>query len=101
MATLQFDAVAQPVDSFLNFLQLDFLTNNTVRLDDGLTTFGSFQRDPLFSVVISLTIGASGAPTTISPFGAASGSLTLARDHERERQRAGRFPVGEKSDACV
>jgi len=80
LATLQFEAFAQPVDSFLNFLHLDFMTDNTVRIDDGPTSFGSFQRDQLFSIVISLTIGASGASATISLFGAASGSLTVNVD---------------------
>jgi len=77
VATLQFEAWGQPTDSFLNFLHIDFLTNNTVRIDDGATSFGSFQRDQLFSVIISMTIGASGATATISLFGAASGSLDV------------------------
>jgi hypothetical protein len=51
--------------SFDEFLHVDFLPNNTVRIDDIGAEFGSFPRNAAFTVEVILTIGASGSTALV------------------------------------
>ena len=63
LATIQFETFNQPVSSVSSFLHLDFMQDNRVRIDDNdATTFGSFPRDQVFIVQVTLNINAS-SPT--------------------------------------
>jgi hypothetical protein len=60
LATVQFESFNQPVSNVGSFLHLDFMQDNTVRMDDNDTTkFGSFPRDQAFIVQVTLNINAS------------------------------------------
>ncbi|GAB2574064.1 hypothetical protein GCM10027190_24950 [Spirosoma areae] len=60
IATIQFEPIGQAPSTLTSFLHLDFMPDNKVRLDDdAATTFGSFPRDKIFSVVVTLRINAS------------------------------------------
>jgi len=62
VATIQFERKNQPLPSIANFLHLDLMPNNKVRIDDlAATEFGKFPRDKPFIVQVTLDIGA--APT--------------------------------------
>lgn len=74
--TLQFEPVQNGPSDYLSFLHLDFLPNNTVRIDDSATVFGTFPRDQFFTVSVNLKISASATTATMQLFGTgASGSL--------------------------
>ena len=76
VATLQFEPVQNGPSDYLSFLHLDFMPNNTVRIDDGEATFGTFPRDQFFTVSVNLEITASGTTAAMQLFGAgASGNL--------------------------
>ena len=76
VVTLQFEPAQNGPRDYLGFLHLDFMPNNTVRIDDSGTTFGTFPRDQFFTVSVNLQIGASAATAQMQLFGAgASGSL--------------------------
>jgi hypothetical protein len=51
--------------SFEEFLHVDFLANNTVRINDTGPEFGSFPRDTAFIVQVVLTIGAAGSTALV------------------------------------
>ena len=55
VVTLQFESLSG--SSYASFLHLDFMPNNTVRIDDSSTTFGTFPRDKVFTVSVNLEIG--------------------------------------------
>ena len=60
VATIQFERKNQPLPSIANFLHLDLLPNNKVRIDDlAATEFGKFPRDKPFIVQVTLDIGAT------------------------------------------
>ncbi len=60
LATVQFETFNQPMSNVGSFLHLDFMQDNTVRLDDNdATKFGSFPRDQAFIVQVTLNISAS------------------------------------------
>lgn len=60
LATVQFEPFGQPVSSLSSFLHLDFTQDNRVRLDDNdATKFGSFPRDQVFLVQVTLNTAAS------------------------------------------
>jgi len=60
VATIQFELKNQPLPSIANFLHLDLLPNNKVRIDDlAATEFGKFPRDKPFIVQVTLDIGAT------------------------------------------
>lgn len=74
VATLQFERFSQPVTVYDGFLHLDFLPDNTVRIDDDVV-FGTFPRDQIFVVQVTLDINASSASAHIVLSGAdASGT---------------------------
>jgi hypothetical protein len=76
VVTLQFEPFANGPTTYLNFLHLDFMPNNTVRLDDNGTTFGTFPRDQFFTVSVSLKVGSPTTTAQMHLFGAgASGDL--------------------------
>ena len=55
VASISFETAAAQ-----EFLHIDFMTNNTVRIDDnGATEFGSFPRDQVFLVQVTLNISAA------------------------------------------
>ena len=56
-ATIQFEPFNQPVTSPAGFLHLDFMADGRVRIDDDQnTTFGSFPRNQVFLVQVTLNI---------------------------------------------
>ena len=76
VVTVQFEPFGQPVGTLTNFLHVDFMPDNTVRLDDDASTsFGSFQRGQPFILQVKLDISASSQVAHVSLAGAtASGS---------------------------
>ena len=59
-ATIQFEPIGQSPSTLTSFLHLDFTPDNRVRLDDDETTkFGTFPRDRIFMVAVTLKINAS------------------------------------------
>jgi hypothetical protein len=85
LATVEFDT---PTPPGIGFLHLDFLQNNTVRInDDPMQVWGTFPRNQFFSLAVTLEITPTSATAHMSLFGTgASGSkdfnvtpLTFAR----------------------
>jgi len=75
VVTLQFEPVQNGSSDFLSFFHLDFLTNNTVRIDDGPVTFGTFARNQFFTVSVNLNITSTTSIVTTTLIGTgASGS---------------------------
>jgi len=57
LVTIQFETFGQPVSTYTNFLHLDFTQDNKVRLDDNDDTkFGSFPRNQVFIVQVTIDI---------------------------------------------
>ena len=54
VATLEFDTGVWGSPPNQGFFHLDFMPSNTVRLDDGSTTFGTFPRDQVFTVSVQI-----------------------------------------------
>ena len=50
-ATLAFEPFSSGPHDYVNFLHLDFMPDNTVRIDDGAVTFGKFPRDQFFTIL--------------------------------------------------
>jgi hypothetical protein len=74
VVTLQFESWLG--SSYPSFLHLDFMPNNTVRIDDRSTTFGTFQRDKYFTVLVRLDVGSPVTRVHMQLFGTgASGDL--------------------------
>ena len=80
LATVEFATSPFGSPQSAGFLHLDFLQDNTVRLDDDAgEVFGTFPRDQFFALAVTLEVGASSAVAHISLFGTgASGS----KDHD-------------------
>jgi hypothetical protein len=78
LATLSFEPVPQPQPGgMVDFLHLDFMQNNTVRLNDNNTTeFGSFPRDKPFDVSVSLNTAASPPTAHIGIAGSGASGAT-------------------------
>ena len=76
LATIQFERFGQSINDDSGFLHLDFTKENRVRIDDKEeTTFGTFTRNQVFLVQVTLTINASSAKAHIVLAGAgASGT---------------------------
>jgi hypothetical protein len=56
---IQFEKFGQAAGDYQGFLHLDFMTDNRVRIDDDASTaFGTFPRDQIFTVQVTLTINA-------------------------------------------
>jgi hypothetical protein len=76
VVTLQFEPFGCPASDYTSFLHLDFMPNNTVRVDDGQASFGTFPRDQLFTVSVRLDITAASTRTHFQLFGTgAAGDL--------------------------
>jgi hypothetical protein len=79
VVTLQFEVFGQPVTDFQSFLHVDFLANNTVRINDTDTVFGTFPRDQVFTISATLTITETSATAHLQLFGnGASGEQDVA-----------------------
>jgi hypothetical protein len=77
LATVQFEAFNQPISNVGSFLHLDFMQDNTVRLDDNdATKFGSFPRDQAFIVQVTLNINATTQTAHIVLSGAGASGIT-------------------------
>jgi hypothetical protein len=78
VATIQFERQNENLNSITNFLHLDFMPNNKVRIDDlAATEFGTFPRDKPFIVQVKLNIGATSIANIVLSGDGASGT----RDH--------------------
>jgi hypothetical protein len=73
LATIEFDNTAYQI----GFLHIDFLQNNTVRVnDDPKQIFGTFPRDRIFTISVTLNITPSSTTASMQLFGTgASGSF--------------------------
>lgn len=70
VATVQFDQFGWPVSDVTGgFLHLDFMPDNRVRIDDN-TPFGTFPRDQVFIVQVTLNIGSPGSTAHVVLSGA-------------------------------
>ena len=79
LVSLQFESFGQAPSDYQSFLHLDFLENNTVRIDDeDNSVFGTFPRDQSFVVAVTLTITGSTATAHVDLLGSASGSADHA-----------------------
>jgi hypothetical protein len=80
LATVEFDTTPHGSPAAAGFLHLDFLQNNTVRInDDPKLTFGKFPRDQFFTLSVSLDIAASSAVAHMTLLGSGtSGSMDYA-----------------------
>jgi hypothetical protein len=73
IATIQFEPFNQPVGTLTNFLHIDLMPDNRVRIDDkDETRFGSFQRDQPIIVQVTLNISATSVTARIVLSGAAA-----------------------------
>lgn len=69
LATVEF-ASANLGPGPIGFLHLDFLENNTIRLDDDNSqVFGTFPRDQFFTVAVTLEVTASSTAVHIQLYG--------------------------------
>jgi hypothetical protein len=61
LASIQFEPFGEAASNYgRGFLHLDFMQDNRVRIDDNSsTTFGTFPRDQVFLVQVTLNINAS------------------------------------------
>jgi hypothetical protein len=77
-ATIQFERQNEDLSGITNFLHLDLLPSNQVRLDDlPATDFGMFPRDKPFIVQVTLDIGATSTAHIVLAGDGASGT----KDH--------------------
>ncbi len=76
VATVQFVSFAQSISDFSGFLHIDFMEDNTIRIDDiAATVFGTFPRDKVFVLSVILKPDGSQVKAKISLSGnEASGS---------------------------
>jgi hypothetical protein len=77
LATVSFLTSAQGGPPLADFLHLDFLQNNTVRINDnGAQVFGTFPRDAFFTLSVTLVVTKDSAKAHLQLFGAgASGTM--------------------------
>jgi hypothetical protein len=77
VTTIQFEPFGQAVTTYSGFLHLDFMPDNRVRIDDDpSTTFGTFPREQVFIVEVTLNIDASSATAHIVLSGAGASGQT-------------------------
>ena len=75
VATIQFERQNQPLSSIANFLHVDLMPNNKVRIDDDPgTEFGGFPRDKPFIVQVTLNIDESSTARIVLSGDGASGT---------------------------
>jgi hypothetical protein len=76
VATVQFERSLNGPSDLGAFLHLDFMPDNTVRIDDvDASKFGSFQRDQPFIVQVTLNIGAAASTAHIVLAGATASGV--------------------------
>lgn len=76
VATVQFEESANGPSDLGAFLHLDFMPDNTVRIDDSdATKFGSFQRNQPFIVQVTLNIGPTASTAHIVLAGATASGV--------------------------
>jgi hypothetical protein len=77
LASIEFDTSPTGGPPSTSFLHLDFIENNTVRInDDPAVTFGTFPRDQVFVLSVGMDISASSAVAHMALLGTgASGSM--------------------------
>lgn len=95
--TLQLETFGQAASDYKSFLHLDFLPDNTVRIDDEPgSVFGSFPRDQSFVVSMTVNTSASALSAHIDLLGSASGSADHALSPAAFAQQFGavRYWVG-------
>jgi hypothetical protein len=79
VATIQFEPFGQPVGTLTNFLHIDFMPDNRVRINDNAATdFGVFPRNQPFILQVTLKIAAMGATAHVVLSGAGASG---AKDH--------------------
>jgi hypothetical protein len=79
VATIQFEGQNQPLESIVNFLHLDLMPNNTVRIDDDpASEFGGFPRDKPFIVQVTLDIDDTSTAKIVLSGDGASGTADRA-----------------------
>jgi hypothetical protein len=107
LASVEFDTTPAGSPASAPFLHLDFLQNNTVRLnDDPNLTFGTFPRDQFFTLSVNLEITPQSAVAHLALFGTGTSgtmdftipSLNLARQYGAIRLWMG-FPWTGSFDA--
>ena len=78
LGTIQFgSSIPDTTDELPSFLHLDFMQDNTVRIDDNPTTeFGTFPRDQPFDVFVTLNTAVTPATAHISLIGAGATGTT-------------------------
>jgi hypothetical protein len=70
-ATIQFEPFGQPVGTYTNFLHIDLMPDNTVRINDNdASKFGMFPRDQVFLVMVAINTEVSPPPARITLAGA-------------------------------
>ena len=75
VATIQFERQNEDLNSIANFLHLDLMPNNKVRIDDlAATEFGTFPRNKPFVVQVTLNIGATSTAHIVLSGDGASGT---------------------------
>jgi hypothetical protein len=78
LATVEFDTSASGAPASTGFLHLDFLQNNTVRVDDDPSvTFGSFPRDKFFTLSVTMEITSTSAQAHMTLFGTGTSGGTF------------------------
>jgi hypothetical protein len=65
VASVGFNSVGQSTE----FLHLDFMQNNTVRINDSATAFGTFPRGQFFTLSVTLDVGSTTATAHMSLLG--------------------------------
>lgn len=78
IATIQFERLEQPLQNTANFLHLDLMPSNTVRIDDFVTTDLTFPRGKPFIVQVTLDIDEASSARIVLSGDGASGTV----DHD-------------------
>jgi len=75
--TVQFERFNQPINQYESFMHIDFLESNQMRInDDSSTLFGTFPRNQIFIIQVTLNINdtSSNADIVLAGVGAAGES---------------------------
>jgi hypothetical protein len=76
LATVEFATAPLGGQGNFSFFHLDFLETDKVRVNDNNSqVFGSFPRDQMFTLAVTMNITASSATANVQLLGAASGSM--------------------------
>jgi len=76
-ASVQFESFNQPIGTLTSFLHLDFMTDNSIRIDDrDGTNFGHYPKDSAFIVQVTININATAPTAHIVLAGAGASGIT-------------------------